>query len=169
MPLFSYIWKVPVPYLCFKQNIFLYNYFLFKILSHISGSGSKMGQNSWTVVNAVTVITQIIIFLICFLDFPARSRTASQSSTSGGGAGLPPAGGFQHTPDHGGPGHTPSTSSGPAWNDPPPFMTRPAAAQPAVTDSGKQIQCIVTDGWSFPNWRDQSFSGGLGVKKLSSM
>jgi len=62
-----------------------------------------------------------------------RTRTMSQSST--GGPGIPQAK-FVHTPDHGGPGHTPTVSSGPGWNDPPLMMTSPKpVVQPAVSSS----------------------------------
>lgn len=60
-----------------------------------------------------------------------RMRTLSQSST-GGGSGLPPVG-FKHTPDHGGPGHTPVVSSGAGWNDPPALMSRPKPLPPTET------------------------------------
>lgn len=75
-----------------------------------------------------------------------RTRTISQSSTSGpGGAGgvpLPPVG-FHHTPDHGGPGHKPAVSSGAGWNDPPPLVSRPKTVQPHVTESNYQTGAIT--------------------------
>jgi len=67
---------------------------------------------------------------------PARTRTNSISGTSG--AALLPPTGFKYTPDHGGPGWRPPTSSGSGWNDPPPMMSKPKTPTVAPTNTYNQ-------------------------------
>lgn len=72
---------------------------------------------------------------------PIQGRIRTLSTADG--AAFPPSGMFQHTPDHGGPGHTPVVSSGSGWNDPPPSINAKTKPAPVEVSSSSWQQPIT--------------------------